>query len=71
MLIEQFSWTRTCFVEQNSEKTTRKSMKVTVVGSARIMSYEDIVEAQKQRDIKEAAAKATQRRQSRIRGGGA
>lgn len=32
--------------------------KATVVGSARVLSYEDIVEAQKQRDIKEAAAEA-------------
>jgi len=41
--------------EQNNEKATRKSIKATVVGSARVMSYEDIVEAQKQRDIKDAA----------------
>jgi len=44
---------------ENNEKTTRKSVKATVVGSARVMSYEDIVEAQKQCDIKEAAAEAT------------
>jgi hypothetical protein len=42
--------------EQNYEKATRKSIKATVVGSARVLSYEDIVKAQKQRDIKEAAA---------------
>ncbi|KAE8440294.1 hypothetical protein EG329_009812 [Mollisiaceae sp. DMI_Dod_QoI] len=41
--------------EQNNEKVTRKSIKATVVGSARVMSYEDIVEAQKQRDMKDAA----------------
>jgi hypothetical protein len=46
--------------EQNNEKTTRKSIKVIVVGSARVMSYEDIIEAQKQCDIKEAAAGVTQ-----------
>ena len=50
--------------EQNNEKTTRKSIKATVVGSARVMSYEDIVEAQRQRDIKEAAAEAVRRRRS-------
>jgi hypothetical protein len=42
--------------EQNNEKATRKFIRATVVGSARVMSYEDIVKAQKQRDIKEAAA---------------
>jgi hypothetical protein len=51
--------------EQNNEKSTRKSMRATVVGSARVMSYEDIVEAQKQRDIKEAAAKVTRGRRSK------
>lgn len=45
--------------KQNNEKTTRKSMKVIVVGSVRVMSYKDIIEAQKQRDLKEAAAEAT------------
>jgi hypothetical protein len=51
--------------EQNNEKATCKSIIATVVGSARVMSYEDIVEAQKQREIKEAAAEATQRRWSK------
>jgi hypothetical protein len=40
--------------EQNNERNTRKSIKATAVGSAKVMSYEDIVEAQKQRDMKEA-----------------
>ena len=48
--------------EQNNEKATRKSIRATVVGSVRAMSYEDIVEAQKQRNIKEAAAEATRGR---------
>ncbi|KAH9205436.1 hypothetical protein DL95DRAFT_491157, partial [Leptodontidium sp. 2 PMI_412] len=48
--------------EQNNEKAARKSIRATVVGSARVMSYEDIVQAQKQRDIKEAAAEATRGR---------
>jgi hypothetical protein len=51
--------------EQNNEKATRKSIKATVVGSARVMSYEDIVEVQKQRDIKDAAAKVTRGRRSK------
>ena len=45
--------------EQNNEKATRKSIRAIVVGSTRVMSYEDIIEAQKQRDIKEAAAEVT------------
>ncbi|KAH8743927.1 hypothetical protein BGZ57DRAFT_707836, partial [Hyaloscypha finlandica] len=51
--------------EQNNEKATRKSIRATVVGSTRVMSYEDIIEAQKQRDIKEAAAKVTRGRRSK------
>jgi hypothetical protein len=60
---EQFSWL--LLFEQNNEKAMRKSIRATVVGSARVMSYEDIVEAQKQRDIKEAAAEVTQSRRSK------
>ena len=45
--------------KQNNKKTTRKFIKATVVGNARVMSYKDIVEAQKQRDLKEAAAEVT------------
>ncbi|KAJ6016395.1 hypothetical protein N7540_010986 [Penicillium herquei] len=37
--------------EQNNEKTCRQSSGLTVVGHAKVMSYEDIVEAQKKRDI--------------------
>jgi hypothetical protein len=33
--------------EQNNEKAARKSIRATEVGNARVMSYEDIVEAQK------------------------
>jgi hypothetical protein len=51
--------------DQNCERNTRKSIKATVVGSAKVMSYEDIVEAQKQRDLKEAAAEVTQGRRSK------
>lgn len=40
--------------EQNNEKTTRTSMKATIVGTAKVLSYEDIVEAQQKRDMKDA-----------------
>jgi hypothetical protein len=41
---------------QNNEKTTRTSIKATIVGTAKVLSYEDIVEAQQKRDTKEAEA---------------
>ena len=45
--------------EQNKEKKVRASTKSSVVGRAKVMSYEDIVAAQKKRQDKEAeAAKA-------------
>jgi ribonuclease D len=44
--------------EQNNKKTICISTKSTMVGTMRVMSYEDIVEAQKKRDIKEAEATA-------------
>lgn len=44
--------------EQNNEKITRLSTRSTVTGTAKIMTYEDIIEAQKKRDIKEAATAA-------------
>ena len=31
--------------EQNNEKTTRTSIKATVVGTVKVLSYEDIIEA--------------------------
>jgi len=49
--------------EQNNEETTRTSTKVTIVGTAKVLSYEDIVEAQQKRDIK-AEAVAVQGRQT-------
>ena len=45
--------------DQNNEKTTRSSTRSTVVGVARIMSYDDILEAQKARDAK-TCTKASQ-----------
>jgi hypothetical protein len=49
--------------EQNNKKTTHKSIKATIVDGAQVISYEDIVEAQRQHDIKKAAAKTVQGRQ--------
>ena len=48
--------------EQNNERNTRKSIKATAVGKAKVLSYEDIVEAQRQRDIKEASADTAPKR---------
>jgi hypothetical protein len=42
--------------KQNNESKTRVSIKSTVVGKARVMSFEDITEARKKRDEKDAAA---------------
>lgn len=42
--------------EQNNERNTRKSIKATAVGKAKILSYKDIVEAQRQHDMKDARA---------------
>jgi hypothetical protein len=40
--------------EQNNEKTTRLSIRSTITGHAKVMTYDDIVEAQRKRDAKEA-----------------
>jgi hypothetical protein len=50
--------------EQNNEKNTRTSVKATVVGTAKVLSYEDIVEAQQKRDIKEVEAAAARGRRT-------
>ena len=42
--------------EQNNEKTTRLSVRSTVVGNAKVMTYDNIVEAQKKCDVKEVIA---------------
>ena len=41
--------------EQNNESNCRQSTRSTMVGKAKVMSYEDIVEAQAKRNAKEAA----------------
>jgi hypothetical protein len=48
---------KTSCSEQNNEKNTRTSIKATVAGTAKILSYEDIVQAQQKRDVKDAAAR--------------
>lgn len=40
--------------EQNNERTTRSSIRSTVTGTTKIMTYEDIIEAQGKRDLKDA-----------------
>jgi hypothetical protein len=39
----------------NKESKTRKSTRSTVIGKAKVMNYEDIIEAKAKRDAKEAA----------------
>jgi hypothetical protein len=51
--------------EQNNEKTCRQSGGPTVVGSAKVMSYEDIVEAQKKRDMTVAKGDPTRNKRSK------
>lgn len=41
-------------VEQNNESNSRRSIRSTMVGKAKVMSYEDTEEAQVKRDVKEA-----------------
>jgi hypothetical protein len=53
--------------EQNNEKCCRQSTGQTVVGHAKVMSYEDIVEAQKKRDM--TVAKKGPKRKKRVKAG--
>ena len=39
--------------EQNNESESRKSVRSTVVGKAKVMSYEDIIQAKLKRDVKD------------------
>jgi hypothetical protein len=47
--------------EQNNESNCRKSVRSTKVGEAKVMSYDDIVEAQAKRDAKEATVQEGKR----------
>jgi hypothetical protein len=40
--------------EQNSEKITRTLIKATIVGTGKVLSHENIVEARQKRNIKDA-----------------
>ncbi|KAJ5240569.1 uncharacterized protein N7469_002160 [Penicillium citrinum] len=51
--------------EQNNEKTSRQSSGQTVVGHAKVMSYDDIVEAQRRRDLAAAKPSSTHKRRSK------
>jgi hypothetical protein len=53
--------------EQNNEKSSRQSSGQTVIGHAKVMSYDDIVEAQKKRDLAVAKPGSTQKRRSKAR----
>jgi hypothetical protein len=44
--------------EQNNEKTTRQSVKSTMPGKARIMTYDDIVKTEQKRAVKVGAVGA-------------
>ena len=54
--------------EQNNDAKSRVAAKSTVVGKAKVMSYEDIVEAQKLRDAKDASAESRARQSSKRKG---
>lgn len=47
--------------EQNNESNCRRSVRATKVGEAKVMSYDDIVEAQAKRDAKEGAVRGGKR----------
>jgi hypothetical protein len=47
--------------EQNNEKTTRQSVRSTVTGNAKIMTYDDIVKAEQKRAAKEVVAPGAKR----------
>lgn len=51
--------------KQNNEKTCRQSRGLTVIGHAKVMSYEDIVEAQKKRDMAVAKQNLTRKKRSK------
>lgn len=52
--------------EQNNKKTTWLSVRSTVTGNAKVMTYNDIVEAQRKLDIKEANATGVKGRSRRV-----
>ncbi|KAJ5379594.1 hypothetical protein N7509_012713 [Penicillium cosmopolitanum] len=53
--------------EQNNEKTSRQSSGQTVIGHAKVMSYDDIVVAQMKRDMAVAKQRSTQKKTSKAK----
>jgi hypothetical protein len=51
--------------EQNNEKSCRQSSSSTVVGHAKVMSYDDIIEAQRKRDLKAVKPSSTRQESSK------
>ena len=47
--------------EQNCEHNVRKSVQSRIIGTAKVLSYEDLCEAEKQRDLKNIATQAKSR----------
>jgi hypothetical protein len=53
--------------EQNNEKTARQSCGQTVIGHSKVISYNDIVEARKKRDMAVAKQSSTQKKRSKAK----
>ena len=53
--------------EQNNEKTTRLSIRPIVTGTAKVMTYDDIIEAQRKRDVKEATTTGAKKQVASVR----
>jgi hypothetical protein len=51
--------------EQNNKKTSCTLIKATVVSTAKVISYKDIVKAQQKRDIKDTKTVAVKGRQTK------
>lgn len=51
--------------DQNNKKTCRQSSGSKVVGHAKVMSYEDIIEAQRKRDMKAVRQHSTRQKRSK------
>jgi len=47
--------------EQNCERNVRKSVQSKIIGTAKVLSYEDLCEAEKLRDLKSMATQAKSR----------
>ena len=54
--------------QQNNEKKTRQSAKAQTVGTAKVMSYQDLVEAMRVREVKDADREARRRTTTKASG---